>query len=248
MAEPETKSYLDFPFEVKAEDISEDGTFKGYGSLFVKNPDAHGDIIAPGAFTKTLSQGGRNKTGIAMLWQHRSDQIPGVWQSLTEDSKGLATAGKLAVKTRLGSDVYEIMKLAAELKTFNMSMSIGYDPIEYEIDEKKKIRTLKEINLWEISIVTFPARLGATITQVKSIEDAKTERELEEVLRESGLSKSAALYVVKLCKPSLRESADGIVGPELLSGILDSLKEVNCDVNDFVQTVTLQDSLRSIHI
>ena len=83
------KQYMAVPFEVKAEDIKEDGTFEGYGSLFDKKPDAYRDIIAPGAFTKSLKRGGRNKTGVAMLWQHNRDQIPGVWASLEEDKKGL---------------------------------------------------------------------------------------------------------------------------------------------------------------
>lgn len=228
-------TYLDIPFEVKAADISEDGTFRGYGSLFDKKPDAHQDIISPGAFTETLAKGGRNKTGVAMLWQHRTDQIPGVWMSLMEDKKGLASVGRLALKTRLGSDVYEILKLSAELGTFKLSQSIGYDAIEYEVDEKKKIRDLKKVDLWELSLVTFPAKLGATVISVKSIEDAKTERELEVVLRDSGLSKSAAQCVVRMCKPSLREAADGI-GQGMLSCVLDGLKEVNTDLNDFLQT------------
>jgi HK97 family phage prohead protease len=176
-----------------------------------------------------------------MLWQHRPDKIPGVWASMMEDKKGLDCTGRLALNTILGKDVYEIMKLAAELGTFKLSMSIGYDPIEYEIDEKKRVRTLKEVELWETSIVTFPARTGATITTVKSIEDAKTERELENVLRDSGLSRSAAQYLVKLCKPSLRESGGG-AGDEacFLSGILDRLKETNKDIDDFIQSVELK--------
>ena len=59
----ETK-YIDVPFELKADDIEESGIFKGYGSVF-GNKDSHWDVVMPGAFTKTLLAGGRNKTGIA---------------------------------------------------------------------------------------------------------------------------------------------------------------------------------------
>ena len=230
--------YLDVPFEVKATDIKEDGTFSGYGSLFDRKLDAHRDLVSPGAFLDTLTKGGRNGTGVAMLWQHRPDKIPGVWSALREDKKGLFSEGRLALNTTLGKDIYEIMKLGAELGTFRLSQSIGYDAIEYEVDEKKKIRDLKKVDLWELSICTFPAKLGATVTTVKSIEDARTERELEAVLRESGLSKSVAQYVVKLCKPSLREAGDGNLKPCMLSGILDGLREVNTDLDRFIEVKT----------
>lgn len=216
--------YLEVPFEVKAEDISEDGSFKGYASLFDKKPDAYRDLVAKGAFQGTIARGGRNGTGVAMLWQHKSDKVPGVWSKLYEDSKGLVSEGRLALKTSLGNDIYEIMRLAAEVGTFKMGQSIGYDAIEYEVDEKKKIRTLKEVELWEISLVTFPAKLGASVLTVKSIEDAKTERELETVLREAGLSKTMAQYLVKLCKPSLREAGKvDKVEAGVLGSILESL-------------------------
>ena len=78
------EKFLDVPFEVKAEDIQENGTFKGHGSLFNKIPDSYGDIVSRGAFIDTIAHGGRNKSGIAMLWQHRVDQIPGVWDSMVK--------------------------------------------------------------------------------------------------------------------------------------------------------------------
>lgn len=233
--------YIEVPFEIKESDIKEDGSFSGYGSLFDRKPDAHRDIISPGAFTKTLADGGRNGTGVAMLWQHNPGSIPGVWSQLREDRKGLFSAGRLALKTGLGSDVYEILKLAAEMGTFKLSQSIGYDAVEYEVDEKKKIRDLKVVDLWELSLVTFPAKLGATVVSVKRIEDAKTERDFENVLRDANLSKSAARYIVHLWKQaSLREAGDGILGLGVLSGILDGLKETNEDLNDFLQFTVIK--------
>jgi len=224
------KAFLNVPLNIKAEDIKESGEFKGLGSLFDKSPDSYGDIINPGAFSETLAKGGRNKTGIAMLWQHRSDKIPGVWKSLMENKKGLPVEGQLALKTTLGRDVYEIMKLSAEIGTFKLALSIGYDAQDFEYvtqkDTDRKIRVLKKVELWEISIVTFPAKIGATVSTVKMIEDAKTERELENSLREAGLSKNAAQYVVKLCRPSLRE-ANTEIRDGNFSDILDELKQVN---------------------
>jgi len=241
--------YLDIPFEVKAEDIKKDGTFKGWGSLFNRSPDAHRDLVSRGAFTETLAKGGRNRTGVAMLWQHRSDKIPGVWKSLMENKKGLAAEGKLALATQLGNDVYEIMKLGAELGTFKLGLSIGYDALEFEVDKKKKIRDLKKVDLWELSIVTFPAKLGATVTTVKQIKGAKTERELERILREvEGLSECSAKLLVKMCKPSLREAGrdDALLHDDVLSGILDGLKETNQDLEAFQKNNQIASSIKGI--
>jgi len=221
------KSYLDIPLEVKAKDINDDGTFKGYGSLFNKTPDAYGDLVAPGAFIDTLAAGGRNKTGVAMLWQHDSSKIPGVWISLDEDKRGLKTAGKLALKTSLGSDVYEIMKLGAETKTFKLGMSIGYDAVEYDTNKEKQTRTLKKVDLWELSIVTFPAKLGAVVSTVKAIEEAKNVRDLENALREAGHSKNQAQMIISVCKASLRDVEMKKRGEQELTNVLDSLKKVN---------------------
>ncbi len=235
--------YLDIPFSIKSEDIAEDGMFSGMGSLFDNEPDAHRDLVARGAFSETLIKGGRNKTGIMMGWQHDTRGMPpGVWLDLREEPKGLFAKGQIALDTALGKDAYSIMKLGAKTGMWRFSLSIGYDPIESEYQKVKvgdatiDVRLLKKVDLWEVSIVNFPAKLGANIITVKSIEDAKTERELELVLRESGLSKSAAQYVVKLCKPSLREAENRLLEQGMLSEILEGLKKVNNDLNGFLQS------------
>lgn len=234
------KKYLDVPFEVKESDIKEDGSFSGHASLFDQVPDAHRDLVARGAFKDSLAEGGRNKSGIPMLWQHRSDKLPGVWLSLMEDTKGLMVKGQLALETQLGRDVYEIMLLGAKAGTFKFGLSIGYDPKDFSYHTPKgqdrKVRTLKKVDLWEISIVTFPAKIGANITDVKKIdieqiECCTNERDLEKVLRESGLSKCAAQYVVKKMKPSLREANAGLDNG-MLPGILDSLKKFNQNISN----------------
>jgi hypothetical protein len=224
------KSYLDFPFEVK--EIEDDGVFRGMGSTFGGKPDAHRDIVLPGAFLETLSKGGRNGSGIPMLWQHRSDKLPGVWSSLSENSKGLPAVGKLALETSLGKDVYEIMKLGIQTKAFQFGLSIGYDAVEYEIDEKKKIRKLKKIDLWELSIVTFPANTNARVEGVKAIRDAQTKRELEKALRKAGHSKSDALYLASLTNLDLRD-ADGnnrMSGGSGLFQVLETLNAASADL------------------
>ena len=191
------QSYLDVPFEIK--EVNEDGSFVGYGSTFGGKPDSYGDIVESGAFADTITKGGRNRTGIALLWQHNPDQPVGVWTSLVEDKKGLKAEGLLAMKTQKGAEAYELMKMKAV-----GGLSIGYSSMVEEYDKVAKVRRIKQAELWEISIVTFPANINARITVVKSIESASTPRELEAALREAGLSRTEALCAVSKMK-GLRE-------------------------------------------
>ena len=247
------RKYIDVPFDIKFEDIKEDGTFKGHASLFDQVPDSYRDLVARGAFKETLSSGGRNKSGIAMLYQHRSDKIPGVWVSLGEDTKGLMAEGQLALDTQLGKEIHAIMRLGIKTGTFKFGLSIGYDALDFDYHtpagESRKVRTLKKVDLWEISIVTFPAKIGTDILDVKKIdvkqiEEAKTERELEKTLREvEGLSECSVKLLVKMCKPFLREGVKNIEGTlddGSLSEILDGLKKFNEEVETKEILGTLQ--------
>jgi len=196
------KEYMELPFEIKAEDVSDDGFFKGYGSTFGGEPDSYGDIIHPGAFSKSLEKGGRNGFGIAMLWQHDPHQPIGTWLNISEDAKGLLVEGKLTKGVQKADEALLLMKDSAL-----RGLSIGYDISKggSEYDKEKQVRNIKSVNLWEISPVTFPANIYATITNVKAIEQSNNERELETALREAGLSKKASMIVVRMCKPYLRE-------------------------------------------
>ena len=197
------KEYLDIPFEVKDGSMNEDGTFEGYGSMFGGEPDSYNDIVVRGAFKDSVEAGGRNGSGVAMLWQHDSHQPIGKWISIQEDRKGLHVIGKLTRGVQKADEAYLLIRDKA-LK----GLSIGYEVEDYRIvddkEKNKRIRYLKKVNLWEISPVTFPALTRAQITGVKAIEEAKNERELETALRDAGLSKKQSLIVVNRCKPYLR--------------------------------------------
>jgi len=213
------KEYLDIPFEIKEID-DKDGTFSGMASTFGGEPDSYGDVIAKGAFSESLAAGGRNGFGVAMLWQHKTDQPLGTWTELIENSKGLKVTGKLTKGVKQADEALLLLKDGA-LK----GMSIGYDVPKdgYVFDDKTGVRYLKKINLWEISIVSFPANTRAQITGVKAIEDAKTERELETALRDAGLSQKQALIMVSRCKPYLREIRER----KSLKDVLSVLHSVN---------------------
>jgi len=213
---------IEVPFNLK--NLEEDGTFKGYGAIF-GNLDSYRDVIRPGAFQKTLKKGGRNGNGVAMLLQHgRSDNTPiGIWTDLEEDEKGLKVTGKIAMDVQRGKETHSLMKMQAL-----RGLSIGYDFFRdakgnikkgaIERDADKNITYLNEIELWEISPVTFPANTRATITGIKDIgiEDATTVRELESILRDAGYSKSTARTVIsKLRKLLVKEPDEDIWGSVL---------------------------------
>ena len=188
---------LSFPFEVKAEDDTR--TIEGFASVF-NNIDSYKDIVMPGAFAKSLA-----KRIPVMLWQHNSEQPIGVWDDFMEQEKGLFIKGTI-LPTQLGNDAYTLAKAKA-IK----GMSIGYSPIKWEFDEKKGVRLLKEVDLWEVSLVTFPANEKAQITRVKSEDGAfMTERDFEEFLRDVGqLSQKEAKIVVSDGYKALLKHRDG---------------------------------------
>lgn len=209
---------LDFDFEISA--VSDNGRIKGIASTFGGAPDSGGDIVEQGAFLKTISQGGRNRNGIGFLWAHHSDEPLGIWNHLEEASKGLLVDGQFAMDTQMGKEKHSLAQMGAV-----KGLSIGFTVIKEEFDRKKHIRILKEVSLWEVSLVTFPMNTRARVTSVKDIENAQTPKELEHVLREAGLSKGSALYVVKLCRPSLSESGKVDCKQPAMAELLKTLRE-----------------------
>lgn len=189
------RDYLDIPFKVKA--VSEDGLFSGYGSVFGV-VDSYKEVVVPGAFNESLQ--GRMP---ALLWQHRSGEPCGVYTTVKEDSIGLYVEGKLALKTARGAEAYELLKMDAL-----SGLSIGFITREDSYDKVTGIRTLKKIDLWEVSLVTFPANDASRVSSVKSIDSISTFSDAEAYLREAGgLSRREALALVARIK-SLQGRSD----------------------------------------
>lgn len=166
-------------FEVKALDDS--GTFEGYGAAF-GNIDSWGDVIEPGAFKKSLAAHKKGGTMPALLWQHDSRAPLGIWAGVKEDAHGLLVQGKLLKdEVRQAGEAYALLKAGAL-----SGMSIGYLTRDYSVDQKTGVRTLKQVDLLEISLVTFPANEQARVTGVKSGGDIRTIRDFEAFLRDVG--------------------------------------------------------------
>lgn len=195
---------LDVPFQIKA--VSDDGLFSGYGSVFGVI-DSYKEIVAQGAFSESLQ-----KRTPAMLWQHRSSEPIGVYSAIREDQTGLYVEGRLALKTTRGAEAYELLKMGAI-----SGMSIGFNTREDSYDRVTDVRTLKKLDLWEVSLVTFPANESARISGVKSIETIESLADAEAFLRDAGgLSRREATALVSRIK-SLRGRGDPDELGELLA-------------------------------
>lgn len=191
----------DFGFELKA--INDDGTFEGYGSVFgVK--DSYDEIVEQGAFAESLAAHKSKGTMPALLWQHRSGEPIGVYTDMEEDSIGLKVSGRLALKTARGAEAYELLKMKAI-----SGLSIGFMTREDAYDKVTRIRTLKKVDLWEVSLVTFPANDASRVQGVKNIEAIESIRDAERYLRDAGLSRSEAVAIVSRIKSLGQRDADG---------------------------------------
>lgn len=191
------------PMDVKA--VGDDGTFEGYGSVF-NVVDSYREAVKPGAFIASLAK--RKTKGIKLLWQHDSTQPIGIWEDLAEDSKGLWGRGRLLkdVSPR-AMEAHGLLKAGAL-----EGLSIGYREIKTEPDaDKPGVVNLLELDLREISIVTFAANEKARVETVKSLlagGEMPTVRQFEEHLRESGFPRSLAAAIASKAAPHLRGDPD----------------------------------------
>mgnify|MGYP006273013605 FL=1 len=138
------------PFETRS-GLGGDGRVEGYASLF-ETPDESGDVIAPGAFSASLA---RRRGGLAMLWQHDPAEPIGVWDEAAEDGRGLRVTGRILTEIRRGGEAAALLRAGAI-----DGLSIGYRTLRAQRAPGGG-RRLLEIELWEVSLVTFPMLAGA---------------------------------------------------------------------------------------
>lgn len=182
---------LNRPFEVR--ELGEDGAIVGYGSVF-DVVDSYRDIVMPGAFLGSIQKLKASGRKLKMLWQHRSDTPIGVWDDMVEDARGLLLKGRLALSTFKGREVRELLKMGA-IDGLSIGFSVPSGGEEY--DQSRNVNLLKQIELWETSIVTFPANEAAMVEEVRSAEIQRalgTKRDMERFLREVGLPISVAKH------------------------------------------------------
>lgn len=198
--------HKDFSLEIKA--VSDAGVIEGYGSTFGGAPDLGGDVVLPGAFADTLAEHKRKGTMPLMFFGHQSNNLTiGNWEDMAEDGKGLWVQGSVDVEDPMGLRVHRALKRKAM-----KGLSIGYETRDSEQDEKRPgVRILKEVKLWEVSPVNFPAQQRAAVDTVKSlirVGKMPSLPEFEEFLREAGFSKSQATAIAgKGLAPLLRSES-----------------------------------------
>jgi uncharacterized protein len=135
------------------------GEFEGYASLF-NLPDLGRDLVEPGAFAASLMR--RGPAGIRMLWQHDPGEPIGQWLTIREDRRGLFVRGRLSLAVVRAREVYALMQERAV-----DGLSIGFRTVRARSEGRGGLRRLSEIDLWEISIVTFPLLPQARVSMVK---------------------------------------------------------------------------------
>lgn len=141
------------------------GVFVGYASLFGER-DQSGDVVMRGAFAASLKK--RRPGDVRMLFQHDAGEPVGTWIDMHETARGLHVTGRLDRNVQRGRELFSLL----ETKGLD-GLSIGFRTVRARRDRATASRLLTEIDLWEISLVTFPMLVGARVTDVKSFQTKK---------------------------------------------------------------------------
>ncbi len=176
------------PLDVKA--TAADGTFSGYGSVFGV-VDSYNEIVAAGAFKRSLGELAAKGRKLPILYQHRAGEPLGVYSDVHEDDTGLWVEGAMLIdKIGRAAETHALMSVGAIT-----GLSIGYYVEKYEVDNETNVITLTDVELVEVSVVTFPANDAARIETIKAKlahGAMPTLPEFERFLRDAGFSKTQA--------------------------------------------------------
>jgi hypothetical protein len=196
-------------FDLKA---AAEGVIQGYASLFGQKDDG-GDVVMPGAYAKSLSGLAADSRRVKMLWQHDPAQPIGVWDEVKEDARGLWVKGRILTDVAKGREAAALLGAGAI-----DGLSIGYRTVNATRGTKGE-RLLNELEIWEVSVVTFPMLQSARIDAVKAADLSK--KELERVLtRDAGLSRTVALRLMAGGYDAIKAMSDSGEGIEQLAALL----------------------------
>lgn len=208
-----------FPFEVK--EVSEKGQFSGYLSVF-HTIDSYKERVLPGAFDDSLADWKQKGRLPPILWQHSVRDPIGPFTKMDPDAKGLWTEGELLI------DDIPMARQARVLmmKKVVTGMSIGFETVTEQWHKDQMVLDLVKLNLWEGSIVTFPANIDAQVETVKHmLGEGKmpSVREFEEVLRDVGFSQKQAKIIVGSGYAALQREVDSGVTLTDAKSVLDDV-------------------------
>jgi len=177
--------------ELDIKELNNEGEFEGYASKF-GIVDQGGDVVEPGAFSKTLAEHETRGSMPKMLWQHNPNKPIGVFTNMKEDDTGLYVKGKILTEVPDGAATLALLRNNAI-----DGMSIGYRTVDADYQRRgdgSQVRRLKELALWEVSVVTFPMQMEAQVTGVKS-DLLKSEEDFVEFLVDAGFTEEKALAI-----------------------------------------------------
>jgi uncharacterized protein len=212
-------------FNLKIKSLDDAGTFVGLGAVY-GNVDLGGDVIDPGAFSRTLNAA----KSFPVLWQHDPSNPIGTCK-ITDTPQGLQVNGTLMLSDPTAQKAHTFMK-AGVVK----GLSIGYDTVQatYVGD----VRHLTEVKLWEISCVTFPMNESAMVTGVKALSDDDRMKHLTAIREHSRSIDHHQRAIRHHLKSMLDDDDNDIVpvddpifdegdGPEEMSMLVEELKKLS---------------------
>ncbi len=169
---------------------------EGYASVF-NETDLNGDVVAPGAFAKSLKKGAR----VAMLYQHAAEAPIGRWLSFREDARGLYVKGELLLASERARDVHALIDGGAI-----DGLSIGYQTARSV--RTAQGRRIVEADLWEVSVVTFPMAQGARVTRIGPARAEAALQDYARMFKESACAQMRANQELAAFAARVRRRAD----------------------------------------
>jgi len=215
---------LNFKVKFEVKSVAQNGEFEGYASVF-NVVDKVSDKIVKGAFVESINNFREHKTLPPLLWQHDSTSPIGEWLEMYEDEHGLFVKGKLFIdEIKTAQEAYSLLN-----KKIVTGLSIGYRAQDYYKDAKG-IRVLTRVDLQEVSLVTFPANDYARVNVSNSSNSnyVPSERELEAMLRSSGLSRRQAKGVVACGYKSL-------TGNNEMEFVVKEINKITKELSSFIE-------------
>lgn len=177
MTDMDTGFGLETKFASLDREASEGHDLVGYASLFGA-PDQNGDIVEPGAFAASLARLRAEGRSVKFLWQHDPAHPIGVWHDVSEDARGLVMRGRLVTDVAKGAEAAALLASGAI-----DGLSIGYRTVRSE--KAGKGRRLIELDLWEVSLVTFPMLPSARAAVAAPDPEADLARALSDALSDA---------------------------------------------------------------
>lgn len=200
-----------FKFDVR--NVGGSGEISGLGAAF-GNIDHAGTIIARGAFAKSLEAHAKNGTRPAMLLHHKLDRPIGTWRELRETDEGLEVTGKLSIDTRDGREAYALARDGALT-----GLSVGF--LIRDQAKGADATEIRDLDLFEISMVSIPANDKARLRRVNSLE---TIRDVEDLLREGGWSRRIAKRAAAAAWSASNEPCDDDEAADILRRSIEDMQ------------------------